>query len=122
LIFSYSSKGSMFHVMYCFLDAMKLIWSSEKYAFDNTYHRDILYQISSAYFKKIVRRFMCGICIMCLLYGPRTKNRLSNMPAHTLDKLFLRITYILALFPMFYSMQFLGASPVLCSPTLDLRA
>jgi hypothetical protein len=66
---------------------------------------------------------MCDIYITCSLYGPRTKNRLSNMPAHALDKLFLRITYILALFPMFYSMsgEFLGAYPMRCSPALDLR-
>jgi hypothetical protein len=29
LIFSYSSKGSMIHVIYCFIDAVKLVWSSE---------------------------------------------------------------------------------------------
>jgi hypothetical protein len=51
LIFSYSSKGSMIHVIYCFLVAVKFVWSSERDVIDNNYHRDLLYQISSAYFK-----------------------------------------------------------------------
>jgi hypothetical protein len=97
------------HVIYWFRD-VKFDLSSERDAVDDTYRRYLSHQILSSSFERLKedtskRRCICGICIVCLLYGPRKKNRLSNMPTHALDKLFLRITYILVLFPMFYSKQ-----------------
>jgi hypothetical protein len=41
------------------------------------------------------------------------------MPSHAVVRLFPWIAYILGLFPMFYSMQFLGAYPVGFNRELD---